>query len=316
MSLSAKEQQLYNDGMIILETVGHENSSVAKALKSTDAANVPNVTADALDRYLKINPKHEVYGSLAIHTHSFGGRKPSDIDVVVSNPQKVASDVNRIMRRKGVKTNITHNPLFNSFVVQVEKNNNFVDAVDIHPIQGHGGKYDVFGQSLSPVRTDGINIQVAADQLLRKANSVMAKNKNQFGPPQHRALKDTTDFITTSRLLLDSKELEAKAELKRVDEGRKALRSWKRHVQTLDGYNAKRTPIGKDPILPTHEKRFINFALKNPKIDVDNIRLTKKGVKQTKKKVKPLNQMANRPYYPYAKNLTKVTSPYGKHPKR
>ena len=315
MSLSVKDQQLYNDGMIILETVGHENSSVAKALKSTDAANVPNVTADALDRYLKINPNHEVYGSLAMHTHSFGGRKPSDIDVVVSNPRKVASDVNRIMRRKGVKTKIISNPQFNSFVVQVEKNNEFADAVDIHPIQGHSGKYDVFGQSLPPVRTNGINIQVAADQLLRKANSVMAKNKKQFGPPEHRALKDTTDFITTSRLLLDSKELEAKAELKRVDEGRKALRSWKKHARTLEGYNSKRTAIGKDPIPPTHEKRFINFALKNPEIDVDNIRLTKKGVKQTKKKVKPLHQTAIRPYYPHAKNLTTVTSPYGKHPK-
>lgn len=315
MSLSTKEQKLYDDGTIILETVGHENSSVAKELKSTDATNVPDKVSNTLDRYLKANPNHEVYGSLAMHTHTFKGRQPSDIDVVVGNPQKVANDVNRIMKRKGIKTNIVRDPSFGSYVVQVEKNNELVDAVDIHPIKGHRGKYDVYGQSLLPVRTDGINIQVAADQLLRKANSVMAKNKDQFGPPEHRALKDTTDFITTSRLLLDSKELEAKAELKRVAKGRKALQSWKKHARTLEGYNPKKTPIGKDPIPATHEKRFINYALKNPNIDVDNIRLTKKTVKKINEKSTKRRQ-AKRPYYPYAKNLKKVTSPYGKSAKR
>jgi len=316
MPLSKKDKELYDDGMIILETVGHENSAVTKKLKSTDAANVPDITANTLDKYLENNPAHEVYGSLAMQTHTFGGRKPADIDVVVGNPRKAANDVNRIMRCKGIKTNIVSNPEFNSFVVQVEKNKEMVDAVDIHPIEGHRGKYDVFGQSLPPLRTNGINVQVAADQLLRKANSVMAKNKDQFGPPAHRALKDTTDFITTSRLLLDSKELEAKAELKRVAKARKALQSWKRHARTLEGYNPNKTPIGKDPIPETHEKRFINYALKNPEIDVDNIRLTKKSVKKIKDKPAPLNQMAKPPYYPYAKNLMKVKNTYGKPTKR
>jgi len=315
MSLSAKDQELYNDGMIILDTVGHENSAVAKKLQSTDAANVPDMAANALDRYLKVNPNHEVYGSLAMHTHTFkGSRTPADIDIVVSNPRKVATDVNRIMRRKGIKTNMVSNPEYNSFVVQVEKNNELVDAVDIHPMKGHRGKYDVFGQSLLPVQTDGINVQVAADQLLRKANSVMAKSKGKMGPVEHRALKDTTDFITTSRLLLDSKELEAKAELKRVAKGRKALQSWKKHARTLDGYNPDKTPIGKDPIPATHEKRFINFALKNPGVDIDNIRLTKKTVKQIKGNTQSLT--AKPPIYPYAQNLRKVTNPYGKPTKR
>lgn len=307
MSLSIKDQRLYDDGMIILDTVGHENSAIAKELKSTCAANVPDMAADALDRYLKINPNHEVYGSLAMSTHTFKGRKPADIDVVVGNPRKVATDVNRIMRLKGIQTNIVSKPEYNSYVVQVEKNNEMVDAVDIHPLKGHQGKYDVFGQSIPPVQTNGINVQVAADQLLRKANSVMARDRGRFGPPEHRALKDTTDFITTSRLLLDSKELEAKAELKRVAEAKRALQSWKRHARTLDGFNPKRTPIGKDPIPATHEKRFINFALKNPNVNIDDIRLTKKSVTQITKKT---------PRNPYAKNLKKVTNPYENPKKR
>lgn len=315
MSLSAKEQKLYDDGMTILETVGNENSSVSKDLKSTNASNVPDTTADALDRYLKLNPSHEVYGGLAMHTHTFGGRKPADIDVVVSNPRKVSKDVNRIMRRKGIKTKVVGNPAFGSFVVQVEKNNEMVDAVDIHPIKGHRGKYDVYGESLLPVKTDGINVQVAADQLLRKANSVMSTTKGKMGPPKHRILKDTTDFITTSRLLLDSKELEAKAELKRVDKARKALQSWKKHARTLEGYNHKKTPIGKDPIPATHEKRFINYALKNPCVDIDDIRLTKKGIKKTNEKSTKTHR-TKRSYYPYAQNLKKVTNPYGRPTKR
>lgn len=279
MKLTESEQRRYDDGMTILKTVSDETSVVSKELKTTDAANVPDRSAAQLDRYIRSIDKHELYGSLAMKSRTFAARKPNDVDIVVNQPKKVALDVKRIMQRTGVKARIESNPQFNSHVVQVMKGKECVDAVDIHPLQEHKVKFDVYGESLPPSIVKGVKVQRAADQLLRKANSVMGYNpkEKRMGPAEHRRYKDVVDFVTTSRLLLDSKQLKAEAELEQVKSGRKALGSWRRHARSLKEHDAKKSKIGKDPIPEYREQQFIRYARLNPSLDVDSIVLNKKG---------------------------------------
>lgn len=279
MKLTKIEQQRYDDGMTILHTVSNETSVVSKELKTTDAANVPDQSAAQLDKYIQSINKHELYGSLAMKSRTFASRKPNDVDIVVNQPKKVALDVRRIMQRTGAKARIESNPEFNSHVVQVKKGKEWVDAVDIHPLQEHKVKFDVFGKSLPPTIVKGVKVQRAADQLLRKANSVMGYNpkEKRMGPAEHRRYKDVVDFVTTSRLLLDSKQLKAEAEIVQVKEARQALGSWRKHARSLKEHDAKKSKIGKDPIPEYREQQFIRYARLNPLLDVDLIVLNKKG---------------------------------------
>ena len=268
MKLTAAEKKRRADGMTILNILSNETSVIQKPLLPSDAANVPeNVSLDILS-ILKGTEKHEVYGSLAMGTKTFAQRKPNDIDMVVKNPKKTASIISQRMSARGHKTNIESNPQFNSHVVQVKKGGEWVDVADIHPIEGHKTKFDVFGRSVAPKEVGGIKVQAARDQLFRKANSVMAydpKTKT-FGAAEHRKQKDVNDFITTSRLLLDSKQLQAEAELAKVAKGRKALKSWRKHAKKIDAGHVR-----KDPIPERQEQRFINYAVKNPNLDVEEI---------------------------------------------
>ena len=188
----------------------------------------------------------------------------------------MASDVRRIMQQSGSKARIESNPQFNSHVVQVKKKGEWVDAVDIHPLQDHKVKFEVYGESLQPRKIKGMKVQRAADQLLRKANAVMQFNEKEgrMGAPSHRREKDVVDFVTTSRLLLDSKQLKAEAELAQVKEARKALTSWKRHARDVRG---RKGGVGRDPIPEYREQQFIDFAKANPTVDVDTISLNTKG---------------------------------------
>lgn len=264
-------------GMIILRTVEDEVSVMQTTPKSTFASNVPDAAATDIDKYIKQSKGHELYGSLAMRSRNFSARTPEDIDIAVRNPTRVAHDLKRIIERKGKKAKITTNPQWKSHVVQVKKGDEFVDAIDIHPIDGHTpDQYDVYGAPKKPRRIAGINTQTAADQLLRKANSVMAKG----GPAPKRAKKDTVDFITTARVLLDSKQLQAEAEMQRVKTGRKALKVWEREANALGA-----TGYRKDPIPERREREFISFAGDNPKADVDNIKLGRRGV--SVKKLQP-----------------------------
>lgn len=277
--LTKAEQQRYDDGMTILKTVSDETSVVSKELKTTDAGNVPDRAAASLDKYIRSIDKHELYGSLAMKSRTFAARKPNDVDIVVNQPKKVALDVRHIMQRTGSKARIESNPEFNSHVVQVKKGKEWVDAVDIHPLQEHKVKFDVYGKSLPPSIVKGVKVQRAADQLLRKANSVMGYNpkEKRMGPAEHRRYKDVVDFVTTSRLLLDSKQLKAEAELEQVKTGRKALVSWRKHARSLKKHDTKKSKISKDPIPEYREQQFIRYARLNPSVDVDSISLNKKG---------------------------------------
>lgn len=283
MRLNRRERKRYDSGLMILKTLSTERSVISKTVKPSDAANVPDNSSDEIRKIIQQVKNHEVYGSLATKSKTMASRDPNDIDVAVDNPYDKALKIAEVLKRKGHNVKISSMEQFNSHVVQIKKKGEWVDVVDLHAHEDHVSRvFDVYGKTTPPDKIDGLYIQTTNDQLLRKGNSVMAYDEktNVFGARPHRKAKDVGDFITTSRLLLDSKELKARAELARVKAGRERLKVWRKHAKGIKGASKN---LGKDPIPDEMEKMFIDFAVKNPEVDVDDIKFKTRRTFRKKK---------------------------------
>jgi hypothetical protein len=190
--LTPTEQRRKTAAKTICSTLSKEFSVIAKPLASVNIRNIPDAAELAVRNWIRSHAgRHEVYGSSAMATHSVTARPPQDLDIVIDNPGHAARVLADILRRKRIKTKVTANPEWKSYVVQVMKNGAWVDAIDIHPIQEHSGKFEFHGESQKPIATRGINIQRASDQLLRKANAVTTITEGRMGAPEKRNFKDT-----------------------------------------------------------------------------------------------------------------------------
>lgn len=264
--------------LTICKTLSDELSVIAKPLAKVNIKNIPDSVEPAIRNWIRTHAgKHEVYGSAAAATHSVGGRRPADLDIIVSNPQAAATALAGIMRRKSIRCKVVASKSPGAFVVQVLKRGKWVDALDIHPIAGHAGKFDFHGESKPPMAKKGISIQRAADQLLRKANAVTAKQPDgRVGAAEHRNLKDTQDFISTAKTLLASMQLKSKAEQARAKRVTAAIRVWERHLKTIKGATK---PAKRKAISNTRQKRFKAKARAKPAQHTDNLIFAGSGTK-------------------------------------
>lgn len=292
--MNKKQRELYESGLYLAKTLDDENSVHKKKLSLDNADHVPDGIADSVSNHIKNLPYHELYGSLA-QSSRMGKphRKPQDVDLVVPNPKQTAQSLYMKYRKQGYIAKIESNSAFDSHKVRLYQNGNWVDSIDIHPACSHYTEFDVYGSSKYPTKNNGYNVQTMSDQLLRKANSVIGNNnKGKFGSAPHRELKDTFDFIATANYLLDSKQIQAEAELERAKKGKKKLKSWYNQLKQVDGYNPDEHKINWDAISDKKEQKFVNYAVKNPNVDVDDIRFTDDKVKKVKsKEVNPFDKI-------------------------
>jgi hypothetical protein len=280
--------------LTICKTLGDELSVVAKPLAKVNIRNIPDSVEPAIRNWIRTHAgKHEVYGSAAAATHRVGGRRPADLDIIVTNPRVAATALAGIMQRKSVRCKVVASKSPGAFVVQVLK------------------KYDFHGESKPPMAKKGINIQRAADQLLRKANAVTAKQPDgRMGAAEHRNLKDTQDFIATAKTLLASMQLKSKAEQARAKKVKEAIRVWERHLKTIKG--APKPPKRK-PISNTRQKRFKAKARAKPDQHTDNLIFAGSGTKVTERET-PRGGILGLTGSPYAGDpyAGKAHDPYGK----
>jgi len=280
----------------IVRILGDEFSVVATPLSHVDIKNIPNTAEPAVRRWIQQHARHEVYGSAAMATHQIHARQPQDLDLVIDNPRRAANALVRVLRAKGVRCRVIPSKSIGSFIVQTQKNGRWVDAIDIHPLKGHTGDYDFYGQSHAPLTQNGINIQRAADQLLRKANSLMQKG----GPASHRELKDTMDFVTTAKMLVASMETRTAAQQAKTKKVKEAIKVWEAYLKTIKGApkSMKRAQISK-----TKKKKFIEKAVSIPDVDVDALvfvsdkRITARNQPKQKKTIlEIMNDNTSTPY--------------------
>ena len=272
--LTESEKRRKEAARNICKILSNEKSIIAKPLSSVDIINIPNSVESKIRSWIKkYRGSSEIYGSAAISTHSIHARRPSDLDIVIDNPSHAARSLSSLMRDSGIKVKVIPNPTWGSYVVQVQnKKGEFVDALDIHPIEGHYEKFDLYGSSKKPFTKKGITIQRASDQLLRKANAITQRRKDgSLGAPPHRELKDTIDFITTSKLLLSSMEVKSKAELARVKKVREELKIWETYLGKIRGDKKKKGIVKIKPISKTRKSRFIDASERMSDVDIDNI---------------------------------------------
>lgn len=263
-------RQRRSAALTICKTLSNELSVVAKPLSRVNIKNIPDSVEPAIRDWIKKHAgKHEVYGSAAAATHRIGGRRPGDLDMIVADPRTAATAVAAIMRRKKIKYQIAERKIGGGLVIKILKNGKWVEAVDFHSPKGHTGKYELYGETKPPMKKKGITIQSAADQMLRKANEITKKLPDgTTGAAPHRNLKDTRDFIETSKTLLASLILKSKADQQRAKRVRTAIKVWERHLKTLEGAPK---PPKRRAISKTRTKRFEQKARANPAPDVDDL---------------------------------------------
>lgn len=264
------DKQRRTAAMTIVKVLDDELSVVAKPLSQVDIRNIPDRVEPAVRNWIRKHAgNHEVYGSAAMATHQITGRKPADLDIVINNPNAAARNLATVMRSGGVKCRVRPSQSAGAYVVQTYLRSEWQDALDIHPLQGHAGAYEFHGQSKPPLTKNGIRLQQASDQLLRKANSVTGtRTDGTMGAAPARELKDTRDFVSNARLLLASMETRTKAQTARARKVRAAIVVWERHLKTMKGAPAKpkRKPVSK-----TRTKRFTQKARANPGVELDNL---------------------------------------------
>ena len=270
---TVNEERRRNAALTICKTLSEETSVVSKPLSKVDIKHIPNSVEPTVKNWIrKYKGKSEVYGSSAMSTHSIHARRPQDLDLVIDNPSHAAHSLSQLMRQRGVKTKIVANPEWGSYVVQVKNGKGeWKDAIDIHPIKGHYGKYDFYGSSQQPLNKRGITLQRASDQLLRKFNAVTERRKDgSMGSTPHREIKDTTDAIQITELLLASMQLKSKAQLAKAKQVKEELKVWKAHLRKLKGGKKKATSKRK-PLSVTRQGKFVAKAVKKPGMDIDDL---------------------------------------------
>jgi hypothetical protein len=295
-SLTVPEKHRYDAAKIICKALSNETSVIAKTLSRVNIKNIPDSIEPAIRNWIrKYKGKSEVYGSGAMATHSTIARRPQDLDIVIDNPSHAAHALSQLIKRKGIKTKIIANLTWNSYVLQIYKDKQWYDAIDIHPIKDHHGKYDFYGSSKPPTNKKGINLQQASDQLLRKANAITQRKKDgSMGASPHRELKDTTDFISTTELLLASMEVKSKAQQAKAKQVRAALKTWKSYALKVKGYKTadKRKPLSK-----SHKKKFIAGAIKHSDTDVNDLIFEKDKIIIREKIIKHKNKHGKKDPY-------------------
>ena len=311
--LTQSEERRKQAALTIVRTLSEETSVVAKPMSSVNVKNIPDNAEPAIRSYIRTLKNHEVYGSASMATHSIHARRPNDLDIVVTNPRKVAYDFSNIMRRKGIKTKVVGNPEWGSYVVQACQKGEWVDCCDIHPISKHGGKFDFYGSSQKPLTKNKINIQRSSDQLLRKFNAVtqIDPKTGKMGGSPHRDIKDTQDAIQIAELLLASMELKSKAQLAKAKKVKTELKVWKAHLRTLNGGKSATKTKKQKPISETRQKKFVKKAVKKPAKNVDDLIFENGKVVERKVPVSESLKTARSPYAPspYAPSPY-PTSPY------
>ena len=261
MNLTTTEQKRRLAALGIVRVLKTETSIIAKPLASVNIKNIPDSAEPAIRNWIREHPgRHEVYGSGAMATHSVTARKPADLDIVIDRPEHAAYSIASILRRKGIKTNITSNPQFGSFVVQVKKNSELVDAIDIHPIKDHTKDYEFHGSSLPPHNKRGINIQRSADQLLRKANAITEIHEGGMGAAPKRNLKDTIDFITTAKLLVGSMQSRTEADRAKIRKVKENIKVWEAHLRTLKDEKSVKKLVDRTPISKSRNIKFVSAS--------------------------------------------------------
>ena len=307
--LTQTEEKRRNAALIIVKTLSEETSIVSKPLSFVNIKNIPDNAEADIRNYIRTLKNHEVYGSGSMATHSIHARRPNDLDIVVTNPQKVARDFSSIIRRKGIKTKIVGNPEYGSYVVQVNIKGEWKDSCDIHPISEHGGKFEFYGSSQTPIKKKGISLQRASDQLLRKFNAVTQRQKDgSMGSSPHREIKDTTDAVQITELLLASMEIKSKAQLAKAKKVREELKVWKAHLRTLKG-NKKKTVSKQKSLSTTRQTKFVAKVVNKPSKDIDDLIFENGKVIERKVSISKPKKKAKTPYskkkakHPYDKTM-------------
>lgn len=258
-------QTVKNSVKLVSKTLNEGLSLYSYPISVSQTKDIPKEIHVWLDSFIRSNPVLEVFGSLGMKSYAPHARKPGDLDAVVAYPEFVAQIVVSKLKKHGYNACASPHPWSGGWQVKIKTNISEVVVADLHSKQGHAVRYAGYGFSKKPSKVNGILIQEAEDQLLRKANSIMHKE----GVGSHRIAKDLEDFVVIANTMLDSKELRANAKLAKVQQAKTELAKVLAYAKRIEGTDLAR--MKKDPIPASVERKVIKYAVNNPEVDVRDI---------------------------------------------
>lgn len=253
-----------NSIKLVSKTLNEGLSLYAHPVSVKKTKDIPKEIHDWLNTFIRSNPV-EIFGSLGMQSYAPHARKPGDLDAVVDNPEYIARTITSKLQAHGYDAMTYRHPWKGGWQVKIRKNNIDTIVADLHPKQGHTVRYAEYGFTKKPSMIDGVLIQEAEDQLLRKANNIMHKQ----GVGSHRIAKDVEDFVVIANTMLDSKQLRAQAKMAQVTQAKKELAKILEYAKKIKGADISR--MKKDPIPAKIEKKVVAYAVANPDIDVRDI---------------------------------------------
>jgi len=264
--------QVKKDVRTIAQTLEEALSVYQNPINIRATKDIPPKIHAWLDAFIKSHRDMEVFGSLGMTSYAPIGRPPGDLDAVVSDPMHVAHQIEQKLKMHGYDAFAVSHPWVGGWRVGYRdpQTGQEIWVADLHAKEKHkpNQPFPYYGSSREPVEVHGILVQDAADQLIRKANSII----DTEGILDHRAAKDIEDFVVIANTLLDSRELRARAKLEKVQEAKKAVQSMIKYAKSVKGANITR--MRKDPIPASHERAVIQYARQNLDVDVRDIRIS------------------------------------------
>ena len=281
--------EIHNAGITIVRFASTARTLVRKNVSSAHATTISKKSGEAIDNWLRKQPRHIIYGSLPSYRQSFQSRKPVDLDLAVDDLKEATTEILEIFKKTSRKESRIKQTRY-GYNIQVKTNETWITAVDIHKLGTYHRKY-IHGSTLEPYEKDKLIIQRITDQVLRKADSVM--EQRIIKPKRH--LKDVVDFINISKLLIKSKKIRQLAKIAKgkgikkaeqilieAKEAREALKIWEQYARNLKDYGKKHR-IKRATIPENKEEQFITFAKANPKIPVENLMFTNGSIEKVER---------------------------------
>lgn len=237
--LMPDEAERYDAGMRLVKMLGTQkipDDMIRDRIDFTVVENLPDESAEEIRQWLQKQGKDvRLYGSMVdwLYTRDVSDApKPADIDIATEKSSKdSAEELAEIIRRtSGENVRVFERRLIEGYIVQIQKGDDWIDAVDIHHMDTYETKMPYGWRTKSAKVIDEVPTERLCEQLHRRGVTVLnpgvgIEGRGKIGPeaahmPQR--LKDIKKIQAVAKVLIKAAEREGRRGI--AKQAKKALK--------------------------------------------------------------------------------------------
>ena len=228
--LMPDELERYDAGMRLIKVLGDQrvpNDMIREQIDLTVVENLPDKSAEPIRQWMKDNAKNiRLYGSMVdwLYTKDIpDAPKPGDIDIATSaSSEKAANELADIIRKtSSEEVQVWKRKLIEGFIVQINKNGEWIDAADLHSMETYETKMPYGWETKEAIDIDGVPTERLAEQLHRRGVTVLnpgvgLEGRGKIGPEASQTpqrLKDIKKIQAVVKVLIKAARRDGKDEI-------------------------------------------------------------------------------------------------------